>query len=201
MESTVSMIVVPTAMLTNPNAGWSDTDLVEACRRGDAEAWSALLDKYKRLIYAIPFRYGATAADADDIFQAVCLELYEELPRLRRTEGLRSWLSTVTSRESLRWKQRTKRRGEEDLENAAEPVAETASLPELEVLERGQIVHNAIAAIPERCQRMVRMLFFEDPPRPYEAVAAELGLAIGSIGFIRGRCLNKLQKALEEAGF
>lgn len=187
--------------LAKPHPGWSDSELVEACREGNAEAWNALLEKYKRLIYAIPFRYGATAADADDIFQAVCMELYEELPRLRRTEALRSWLSTVTSRESLRWKQRRKRRGEEDWENAPEPAADASIAPDLEELERGQLVHNAIALLPDRCQRMVRMLFFEDPPRAYEAVAAELGLAIGSIGFIRGRCLNKLQKALAEVGF
>jgi len=52
-----------------------------------------------------------------------------------------------------------------------------------------------------RCERMVRMLFFENPPRPYQEVARELDLATGSIGFIRGRCLEKLKKQLEKMGF
>jgi DNA-directed RNA polymerase specialized sigma24 family protein len=45
------------------------------------------------------------------------------------------------------------------------------------------------------------MLFFEHPPRPYEEVASSLGLAVGSIGFIRGRCLKKLRDLLTEKGF
>jgi len=48
---------------------------------------------------------------------------------------------------------------------------------------------------------MVRMLFFEMPPRPYEEIAKELGIATGSIGFIRGRCLTKLKQQLENMGF
>jgi DNA-directed RNA polymerase specialized sigma24 family protein len=45
------------------------------------------------------------------------------------------------------------------------------------------------------------MLFFEDIARPYAEVAASLGIATGSIGFIRRRCLEHLRKSLEEAGF
>jgi DNA-directed RNA polymerase specialized sigma24 family protein len=48
---------------------------------------------------------------------------------------------------------------------------------------------------------MIRMLFFETPMRPYEDVAKELGLATGSIGFIRSRCLVRLRKNLEKKGF
>jgi DNA-directed RNA polymerase specialized sigma24 family protein len=48
---------------------------------------------------------------------------------------------------------------------------------------------------------MMRLLFWENPPLPYAEVALRLGLATGSIGFIRGRCLDRLQKALEELGF
>jgi DNA-directed RNA polymerase specialized sigma24 family protein len=45
------------------------------------------------------------------------------------------------------------------------------------------------------------MLFFEEPARPYQDVARELGIATGSIGFIRQRCLDRLRKKLVEAGF
>lgn len=181
-----------------PSPTWEDGRLVERCLAGDSAAWHALIEKYKRLIYAIPFRYGASASDADDIFQNVCLELYDELPQLRQAGALRGWLATVTARQSLRWKQRNQRRGETALDDAPEPGAEG---PSLELLERGQLVHEALDRLPDRCQRLLRMLFFDDPPRPYDEVAKILGLAKGSIGFIRGRCMDKLRQALEEAGF
>ena len=66
---------------------WDDGRLVQACREGDPEAWSVLIQRYRRLIYSIPARYGAQPADASDIFQAVCLELYAELPRLRKVRA------------------------------------------------------------------------------------------------------------------
>ena len=55
--------------------------------------------------------------------------------------------------------------------------------------------------LPARCQQLVRMLFFEEPARPYQEVARELGIAPGSIGFIRQRCLDRLREKLLEAGF
>jgi DNA-directed RNA polymerase specialized sigma24 family protein len=62
-------------------------------------------------------------------------------------------------------------------------------------------VREAIAKLPKRCADLVKLLFYEHPPLPYSDVAQRLGLATGSIGFIRGRCLTKLQKILVEMGF
>jgi DNA-directed RNA polymerase specialized sigma24 family protein len=47
----------------------------------------------------------------------------------------------------------------------------------------------------------VELLFFETPSRPYAEVAAELGLAVGSIGFTRQKCLERLRRQLEDMGF
>ena len=47
---------------------------------------------------------------------------------------------------------------------------------------------------------MIRLLVFTSPPVPYKEVARRLGLATGSIGFIRGRCLQRLQKNLDKQG-
>lgn len=69
----------------------------------------------------------------------------------------------------------------------------------LEEAEREQQLRDAIGQLPPRCRKMVQMLFFEHPARPYAEVARELGLAEGSIGFVRGRCLDKLRKLIEQS--
>jgi DNA-directed RNA polymerase specialized sigma24 family protein len=71
----------------------------------------------------------------------------------------------------------------------------------LAAVEREQLVREAIGHLPPRCREMIQLLFFEQPPMPYHDVARRLNLAIGSIGFIRGRCLKRLKKLLEEGGF
>ena len=68
-------------------------------------------------------------------------------------------------------------------------------------LERDQLVREAIFNLSPRCREMIELLFFSHPPMPYKEVAEKLGLATGSIGFIRGRCLKRLQKNLEKQGF
>jgi RNA polymerase sigma factor (sigma-70 family) len=180
----------------------SDSRLVAECLAGNEQAWAVLIDKYKRLIYSIPVRYRATPDDAADIFQAVCLEMFSELPKLRNAESLRSWLITVTTHKCLHWKRKQEPLvdGEPD-EMAGEPSGAASALDTCEELEREQALREAVALLPPRCQEMIRLLFYETPPLPYVEVAQRLGLATGSIGFIRGRCLKKLQQSLEELGF
>jgi RNA polymerase sigma factor (sigma-70 family) len=183
---------------------WDDGRLIQACRDGDQEAWSVLIHRYRRLIYSIPARYGAQPADAADIFQAVCLELYAELPRLRKVESLRSWLISVTAHQAFHWKQRVlKRATREGTEIEPDTSRTDAPVPPeiLEAAEREQVLRDAIRGLPPRCREMIRLLFYEDPPLSYAEVARRLGLATGSIGFIRGRCLKKLERALGSAGF
>ncbi|HWC19393.1 MAG TPA: hypothetical protein VG498_20440, partial [Terriglobales bacterium] len=49
----------------------SDSYLVAECLKGNEEAWLALVNKYKRLIYSVPIKYGASTEDAADILQSV----------------------------------------------------------------------------------------------------------------------------------
>lgn len=182
-----------------PHRGWDDAKLVGACLKGDEQAWGALVDKYKNLIYAIALRYGAQSADAADIFQSVWIDVYAELKKLRKRESVRSWLMTITRNKCYHWMKKERRlalrlgRESEDLESDPELAVDPISI---EDLEQDQLVREAVSSLPDRCRRLVGMLFFEEPPMPYKEVAESLGLAVGSIGFIRGRCLKKLRKAL-----
>lgn len=188
----------------NDGADLSEDDwLVQGCIQGESEAWEKLIDKYKRLIYSIPIKYGANSADAADVFQAVCIEVLHSLPQLKNVQSLRSWLITVTIRQSYRWKRKQSNHIELDAmePEVAEGIAFTAPVETLAQLEQEQIVRDVVGKLPPRHRELVKLLFLEQPPLPYAEVARRLGLATGSIGFIRGRCLEKLRKALVEFGF
>ena len=186
----------------DPDVAWSDARLIRACLNGNEQAWSALIQKYRNLIYSIPLKYGASPEDAADIFQAVCLELFSVLPRLRKKAAFRSWLITVTAHQSFQWKKKMRRRAEDELTPADEENLGMDPSPDLiEQVEREQMLRDAIARLPARCQEMIRLLFYQEPQVSYRDVAQRLGLATGSIGFIRGRCLKRLQRMLEELGF
>lgn len=183
---------------------WPDTRLVRECRNGNEEAWAALLDKYKNLIFSIPIKRGLPRDEAADVFQRVCVLLLAELPHLREPKALPMWLIRVTSRECTRWHR------QEHPECARDTVAvETAALADekpladelLARLKEEQTLRDAVQSLPPRCRELIAMLFFETPARPYQEIASQLGLAAGSIGFIRGRCLTRLRRELEKKGF
>lgn len=188
-----------TAVTASPRSGLTDSELVRACLAGDEEAWGALIDRYDRLIFSIPLRQGLSRDEAADVFQAVCVELITQLPNLRDPEALPAWLIRTTSRKVGRWRRRNSRYVP-DTDDTFDSTPDEAALPDstIEMCQRAQALRDGVAALPERCQAMVRMLFFETPARPYRDVAAALGVATGSIGFLRGRCLDRLRAMLGE---
>ena len=183
---------------------WPDTRLVRECRNGNEAAWAALLDKYKNLIFSIPIKRGFSREEAADLFQRVCVLLLAELPHLREPKALPMWLIRVTSRECARWRRQeypVSARETVDVETAAladeKPLADEL----LARLKDEQTLREAVQSLPPRCRELIAMLFFETPARPYQEIASQLGLAAGSIGFIRGRCLTRLRRELEKKGF
>ena len=179
----------------------TDEELVAACLEGSQPAWTALIDRYKHLIYSVPLKYGLSREDAADVFQTVCIELCANLPKLREAGALRGWLVTVASHQCFHWKRRARRFEPGPTDPDTLRSEEEAAGAVMEQAQQEQILRQAIDSLPPRCARMIRLLFFDDPPRPYAEVARELGLAVGSIGFIRGRCLEKLRQKLLELGF
>jgi RNA polymerase sigma factor (sigma-70 family) len=185
-----------------PPVAWNDTRLVKECLAGKEEAWSLLIDKYKALIYSIPVKYGLQPHEAADVFQATCTELLVRLPELREPRALPKWLMQVAHHESHRWKRQRQRVVSRDAdpdlpEPGAPPIAEHLVLQ----TQEEQILREAMAALTPQCRRLVALLFYEVPPRPYTEVAKELGLAVGSIGFTRQRCIDRLRRLLEDLGF
>lgn len=190
------------ALLTTRDTAAEDERLVQECLAGDERAWNTLIDKYKRLIYSVPVKYGFSPDDAGDIFQNVCIDLFTNLSKLRKIESLRSWLITVATHKCFHWKKQQKNDVELDAmeQEMAEDIA-VAPVAVMQEIQEEQAVRDAIDRLTPRCAELVKLLFYEQPPVPYTEVAQKLGLATGSIGFIRGRCLTRLQKILGELGF
>lgn len=180
-----------------------DEDLVNRCLDGDEGAWSALVDKYKDLVWSIPMKYRLAPEDCADVFQAVWLDLFSELKNLRHVGALRSWLVTTAGHKCYRVKKRQQTMGQAAIGDIDwEPEDEKPSQISLRMQsEREQILREAILELSPRCRQLVKLLFFEQPPRPYQEIAASMGLAVGSIGFIRARCLKKLRDVLPEKDF
>ena len=183
-------------------AAWDDTRLVKECLSGNEEAWSLLIDKYKALIYSIPVKYNLSPSEAADVFQATCIELLIRMPQLREPRALPKWLMQVAHHECYRLKRMNQRVVSRDAElNLPEPEIPPIAERLMQQTQEEQMLREAVTALTPQCRRLVELLFFETPSRPYTEVAAELGLAVGSIGFTRQKCIERLRRQLTELGF
>ncbi len=141
-------------ILSTPMSAWTDQQLVTACLRGDEAAWSALIRRYQNVMYFFARRYRASSADAADVFQLVCAELFVSLPRLRNQQNLRSWIMTVSAHQAYHWKRgfiKRARREAGDIEAAFDTLS-TPPSSELELRQRDEAMRSAIdaaaAAVP-----------------------------------------------------
>jgi RNA polymerase sigma factor (sigma-70 family) len=179
----------------------SDPELIQACLDGKGEAWEVLVSRYRRLIYSIPFKWGLQREDAMEIFQAVWLDCFQELHSLRDVDRLQAWLVRIAVRKCYRFSA-TRRGRPEDVEIVETDHVSGDPSPELlQRLDQEQMIRIGIDGLTERCQQVIRALFFEEPFPGYATIAARLGLSSNSIGFTRDRCLERLGKLLEDQGY
>jgi RNA polymerase sigma factor (sigma-70 family) len=187
----------------------SDEVLLNICRRGDADAWAALVHRYQRLVYSIPRRAGLNEDLAAEVFQRVFTKLVQKLDTIEQPSRLSAWLTTLARRESLRVIQQEARRiaqsdpNAPEGETALEQIIDSNLMPEeqLIALEEQRQIRQAVGSLDERCRRLLTMLYYKHEPPPYTEIAEQLGTSAGSIGPTRARCLEKLRNRLEEQGF
>jgi RNA polymerase sigma factor (sigma-70 family) len=175
--------------------------LLKRAGSGDQEAWNELVSRHTSLLWAVARAHRLNHADAADAVQTTWLRLLEHIDRIHDPSRLSSWLVTTVRRECLGILRRRQRErldvGDEaglDRADDSEPV--DARLLEL---ERDAALWAAFSCMPERCQRLLRVLLASPPPS-YDEVSDALGIPIGSIGPTRARCLARLRALLDGAG-
>jgi RNA polymerase sigma factor (sigma-70 family) len=182
---------------------WTDERLIRECLKGSEEAWNALIDKYRSLIFSVPVKHGLPPDGATDVFQEVCFSLLSSMAEIREPKALAAWLIRTAWHKSLHWRRSQERFAGEEIDDERLMAPGGSQMPGnvLDELEREQLLRDCLRGLPKRCYELIQKLFYESPTRQYKQVAEDLGIAVGSIGFIRGRCLHKLRRGLEEKGF
>jgi len=180
----------------------SDADLVKLCRSGNENAWNELVERYQRLIFAIPRRAGLSEEQASDVFQEVFMTLFEKLDEIEQPDRIRSWL--VTTAKFKTWGTVRGEKGFYSPDTEEEMELEMASLPDkspladdaLIELEQQHLIRTALKELEERCQKILSMIYLRDSAASYAEVAKAIGVGETSISPLRSRCLKKLGNIL-----
>ena len=175
-------------MLTTP----SDAELVARCRRGDAEAWNALVERFSRYVYAICVRaFGLSRDDAEDVFQEVFARVYERLDELRSDAAIRPWIAQLTRRLCID----RLRAGRREVATEEDALDEPAADETLAQLDEAMAVRACLDAVGDPCREILDRFFCRD--ESYKTIGEALGLPSGTIASRISRCLGKLREQME----
>jgi RNA polymerase sigma factor (sigma-70 family) len=172
--------------------------LVKRATDGDQAAWDALVERYTNLLWSVARGYRLERADAADAIQVAWLRLVEHLPRLRDPERVGAWLATTVRRECLQVIAARKRHGGPVDDEILTGLPDDAAPLDARLLtdERDRALWQVFRQMPDRCQRLLRVLM-TDPPPSYQDVSETLSMPVGSIGPTRARCLERLRDLLD----
>ena len=185
----------------NQDQRLSDAALLRACRSGETTAWEQLLDRYERLVYSIARNTGLSPEDAADITQLTFGYLLQSLDGMTDEGNLRAWLATVAKRHSRRLLVRQLRYQTSDIDDEiiSELLPGQAQADGIERWELAEWLRSGLERIDERCRRLLRALYFDPSEPSYADVASSIGIAEGSVGPIRARCLKRLRETLTDS--
>ena len=167
----------------------SDAALVSACLGGDDRAWSELVDRFSRYVYAIATQaFRMPPNDAEDVYQEVFARIYDRLGTLRDPDALRPWIAQLTRRECLdRLRSASRLTPVQDVPEEAEEM--------FDQIEEAFDVHHALETLSEDCREVIDRFFCQD--QSYRSIGEDLGLPSGTIASRISRCLGRLREQLE----
>jgi RNA polymerase sigma factor (sigma-70 family) len=169
-------------------------------RDGDGQAMDELVRLLTPVLWHVARAHGLDRELAEDVVQTTWLTLMRQHTSIAESRAISGWLTTCARREAWRvGKLQRRSQPTEDLD--LEPLLPTRMSAEDEA-DRGataRILWDAVSQLTERCQRLLRVVAFEDRP-DYARLARSLSMPIGSIGPTRQRCLAKLRGLLADRG-
>ena len=169
-----------------------DRAAIQACQRGEREAFDRLVERYQRDVYRLCFRYVNNHHDANDMAQEVFLKAYRAIAKFRGDSSFSTWLYRIAVNTCLNFRQ-SRRAAHEPLSEAlpdlAPPVAQS-----IEEDQRAASVRAAVAKLPEKQRATLILKLYHE--LTHEEVARILGSSVGTVKANLFHALNNLRKTL-----
>jgi RNA polymerase sigma-70 factor, ECF subfamily len=173
-----------------------DDRTVEACRRGDREAFRLLFEAHKDRVYSIALCFfDGNDAVAKDITQEVFLKLMTTIAQFQNRSEFSTWLYRLITNMCLDRK-RLLRRFLPFGESRGQAVPDRGKSIEDRYIEREieLAVRKVIAGMKPKLRITVLLKYFED--LSYDEIAAALGCSKGTVASRLNRAHQILSRKL-----
>lgn len=173
-----------------------DLTLVRAAVDGASGAFDLIVERHRRAIYQLCYRYVANHEDASDLAQEVFLRAYRGLHRFRGEASLRTWLYRIAVNVCLN--RLTSKTPTAERAEVAGHLNAPGDDPARAVLrsEQRERVRAAIARLPKRQRAVLVLRAYHE--LPHREIARIVGSSVGAVKANFFHALGNLKRLLQE---
>jgi RNA polymerase sigma-70 factor, ECF subfamily len=193
---------VAAAPAERPLEELSEAALIEACLAGRSCAFDLVVERHRRAVYQLCWRFVSNHEDASDLSQDTFLRAYKGLRTFRGQSSLATWLHRIAVNVCL-----NRVSAKASLEKFTEAIddrqyADTRSESPSDRLlkeEQGARVRAAIAALPEKQRATLILRMYHE--LSHQEIAELLGSSVGTVKANFFHALGNLKKRLDDEEF
>lgn len=175
----------------------SEPALVSACLAGRSDAFDLIVERHRRTVYSLCYRFVSNHEDASDLTQDVFLRAYRGLRAFRGQASLSTWLYRIGVNVCLnRVSVKAPVSVAIDDQQHIDTVSESASERMLRD-ERAVRVRAAIAQLPRKQRATLVLRTYHE--MSHQEIADALGSTVGAVKANFFHALANLKKILGEA--
>jgi len=175
--------------------------LIERAAGGDGAAFSELMSKHEKRMYAVALRICVNREDAQDCLQDAMVRIYRSISSFKGQSSFGTWVYRITMNTCLDELRRRKSRQAVSLDNLVESgfsPSDNVNTPEKQAVssEQRRVLDRAIASLPEDMRSAIVLRDIQG--FSYEEIAEAHGANIGTIKSRISRGREKLRQILRE---
>ena len=187
---------------------WNDPDaaLMTRVTQGDQRAFEELVEKYKQPVFNMIYRTLPDAAEAEDLAQAVFVQVYKSAARYRVEAKFTTWLFTIARNLCLNELRRRSRHPADSLDAASETENDTprqqfedvrsmAAPDQLVQEELIAKVSEALKELPEN--QRTAILLYQEQEKSYDEISEILGTSLSATKSLIHRARETLKQRLK----
>ena len=171
----------------------TDEALMRAYVGGDDDAFRALFTRYAPMLTRLTMRHLKNEELAREVVQQTFFQVHAARRDFRTDRKLRPWIFTIAMNLVREHFRRKKRRPETELDEQR-TEAERPERGPIERRQRAELLHAALARLPDSQRVVVELHWFEE--RPFAEVAEIVGSTEGAVRVRAHRAYRKLEEML-----
>ncbi|MEW6685345.1 MAG: sigma-70 family RNA polymerase sigma factor [Candidatus Edwardsbacteria bacterium] len=171
--------------------------LIERCLKQDQQAYTKLIEKYKRPVFSFIFRLVRHQQDAEDMAQETFIKIFRSLDSYNPELKFSNWLFKIAYNTTIDFLRRQKPEtiSLDDEEHPLEIPSLTGD--PMEALKRSSLrktIEQAVNLLPVEYRTVVLLRHREE--KSYQEIAEILNLPLGTVKAKVHRARNALRKLL-----